>query len=138
MATSMASTPARPTATRTRTSKRWHFRVTSHGISVIKDGREMRDRSGKPVGAMETINVPSSRRTCQQAQAYLDHALEVSIPTTNTNTNHKIYTVGVTMYIYIRFVAYCILFTLGTCILYVYCKLVHSRNTGGEQTVSVG
>lgn len=64
----------------TRTSKRWYLELNHggrEGIYVIKGERELRDRLGKSVGPIKSLNQPSSRRTCTQAQSYLPYALEV-------------------------------------------------------------
>lgn len=63
----------------TRYSKRWNLLVDEEdAIFLVKNGQTVRDRTGKPVGPISAMRSPSSRKTCQQAEQYLSHAIEVA------------------------------------------------------------
>lgn len=63
----------------TRGAKRWHFDVRANGIFVLKGGRDLKDKSGKEVGPVKDISVPTTRSACQQAASFLNFAVQVSI-----------------------------------------------------------
>ena len=80
----------------TRGAKRWHFDVRVNGIFVLKGGRDLKDKSGKEVGPMSDLNVPTTRSACQQAASFLNYAVQVSIA--GWGSQHTACRVGLTAY----------------------------------------
>lgn len=65
------------------TSKRWHFRLADLGpkrkaLKIIRGGHEVCDTKKRPLGLLQDIGTPSTRKLCKQAETYLDYAIEVS------------------------------------------------------------
>ncbi len=64
---------------------RWHFKLQAggvRGITIVRSQKEVANKSGVPLGALVSIQTPSTRKSCALAQGFLDHAIQVSIACT--------------------------------------------------------